>query len=108
MFNRTKEFIKAIVGAKGIRSGWLLARFPADVLRRSKKEGDDPEELKRLNFDELLERWEIPRKEVPRLKRVLTGEMIAYLCLACLGLSNLVFRTGLITGLLGLLIAVVA
>lgn len=74
------------------RAGWSLIRLPLDVARQRKATGESPDNLKSLSFDELLQKWEIPRERVPYLQKTLLAETLAFMVLACLGFSSLVYK----------------
>ncbi|MFP4195089.1 MAG: hypothetical protein ACLFRO_09130 [Desulfobacterales bacterium] len=83
---------KAGFGTKAHKAGWSLIRTFPETIKQQATGGEDPHELKALTFDELLDRWQIPREKVSYLKKMLLLEIIAYLLLTVLGFSNLAYK----------------
>ncbi len=115
LFKKRKEKIagafKKGLGVDAFRAGWSIIRLPVDVLREQRRAGEDPEELKTLSFDDLLDKWEIPAEKVPYLKRVLIAEMTALLLLASYGFAWFVYSlltSDYFTGLIGLVVGFAA
>lgn len=111
--SRFANALKSGFGVETHRAGWSIIKSPVEVLRKRRETGEDPEELRQLNFDELLHRWGIPRDKVPRLKRTLVFEMFAYIALACLGFFSVAYGFfnpdySLVGVLLGLMIGTAA
>ncbi|MCF8028887.1 MAG: hypothetical protein K9K81_11025 [Desulfobacteraceae bacterium] len=101
------------IGMEAHKAAWSIIRSPVDMARQRRETGEDPSDLKRLSFNELLEHWEIPREKIPRLKRTLIAEMAAYCVLACVGVSALIYGIanpdyGIAGTLLGVLFGLVA
>ena len=77
--------VKTGIGFEPIKAGWSIIRSPLDIIRQNRKSGEDPELLKEMSFKELMAHWGIPLDKIPRLKRTLIFEMIAYIALTGLG-----------------------
>lgn len=84
-FKTGKKFMNTCVGVDTIKNLGQFISLP--FKKKYRTPSNDPEELKSLTFDELLERWNIPQEAVPRIKRNLFVEMGFFFLLACFGLS---------------------
>ncbi len=110
---KAASVFKAGFGTKAHKAGWSLIRTFPETLRRQRAGSEDPDELRSLTFEELMEKWQIPRDKVPYLKKVLSLEIAAYLLLAILGFSGLVYRFfnpdyGITAVILGVLVGTAA
>lgn len=94
-FGRTKNLFRRTMGTGTLKQGFSLLTLPFELFSRKRNKGarEEQERLKQMPFDELMEHWGLDQDKLPRLKRVLLMEMIAYICLAALGLSNLAYKT---------------
>lgn len=107
------NILKKGMGAGAHRAGWSIIRLPVELLQQHRGSEENPDKLKSFNFKELLERWEIPREKIPRLKRTLIAEMFAYGFITCLVVFGTFYEGfspnyGTIKLLLGILIGALA
>jgi len=94
-----------------IKAGADLIKRPLD--RRNRPAGHDPEQLKQLDGDSLLQTLGVDPKAAPRLIRTLRFEIVAWIGLLCLGFSNVVYlivdpQYSVLTALLGGMIGIVS
>lgn len=95
------------------RSAWSILKSPFDMIRQNRESGEDPAGLKAMSFEELMAHWGIPLDQIPRLKRTLVFEMLAYVGLAALGLYSLGYTLftpagGFFSAAFGVLVALIA
>lgn len=112
--NKKKGFFQSLIGTSTLSAGLSIIKAPLEMFssKKEKKQGDNPELLKKMSFEELMKHWGIPVEEVPRLKKIIGWEMAGFAFLFVLGASNLLYtlfsqKHSITVAIVGVLVAIV-